>query len=397
MANSEPSQRPGPAPQGGTGFPAADGAHLPAVRPPPPPPPPPPGPVRNHRRPWIVAAGLVLAGALGLGLYLQPWAAGPGLVTVEIAALAPVTRVLAVNGRIAARRSVDVRPLVGGALAEVHVAEGDRVQARAALARLDSAAAQAALRQAVAGLDAALVGQAQARDTLALTEALGGTVTRTALDAAASALQTAAQDVARATALVDQAQIQLDYHTVRAPMTGTVLALFVEPGQSVDPSTVLMTVADLGQLVVETDVDEAYAVQVRTGQPAVLQLAGEAFTRDGRVSRVSQQVDAATGGLSVEIAFDAPVTAPVGLTVTANIVVDSQDAALTVPRAAIRSEDGKTVVLVVVDGLAQRRPVTVIDWPATRLIVTEGLAPGDRVIQDATGISDAQPVREMQP
>jgi hypothetical protein len=71
---------------------------------------------------------------------------------------------------------------------------------------------------------------------------------------------------------------------------------------------------------------------------AVLQLAGEAPRATGRVTRVSQRVDAATGGLAVEIAFDAPVTAPVGLTVTANIIVEAQDAALTAPRAAIRAD-----------------------------------------------------------
>jgi hypothetical protein len=65
--------------------------------------------------------------------------------------------------------------------------------------------------------------------------------------------------------------------------------------------------------------------------------------------------------------------------------------------AAIRAEDGGYAVFVVVDGVARRRPVSVIDWPAARLIVTEGLAPGDRVILDATGISDGQAVRAGQP
>ena len=89
-------------------------------------------------------------------------------------------------------------------------------------------------------------------------------------------------------------------------MTGTVLALNVEPGQSIDPSTPLMTIADLGELIVETDVDEAYATQLRKGQAAVLQLAGETLLRDGRIDFVSQQVDAATGGLAIELGFDAP-------------------------------------------------------------------------------------------
>jgi hypothetical protein len=73
-----------------------------------------------------------------------------------------------------------------------------------------------------------------------------------------------------------------------------------------------MTVADLGELVVEADVDEAYATQIAEGQPAVLQLAGETGTRDGHVSFVSRRVDVDTGGLAVKIAFDAPVDGPRG-------------------------------------------------------------------------------------
>ena len=256
---------------------------------------------------------------------------------------------------------------------------------------------QAQVRQAVAGLDSALVAQEQARDTLARNSALGANVTRTTLEGSERALQSATQEVARTMAVFDQAQVQLENYTVRAPMTGTVLALNVEPGQSIDPSTVLMTVADLGQLIVETDVDEAYAVQVRAGQPVVLKLAGETSPRDGQVTRVSQRVDAATGGLAVQIAFDDPVAAPVGLTVTANIVVDSRDTALTAPRAALRVDDTGHAVFVVIEGLAQRRPVSVIDWPAARLIVPEGLTPGDVMIRDATGISDGQAIRAVHP
>jgi len=352
-----------------------------------------PASARPRRRvwPWVAALVLIVAGAAGL--VLQPWSRAPVPVVVEPVELAPATRVLAVNGRIAARHSVDIRALVGGTLRDLPVAEGDLVERGQMLAMTDPASQQAILRQAVAGLDAALVAEARARDALARAEALGANIARTEREAAERALLTAAQDVARATAQVDQAQVQLENHTLHAPMEGTVLALNVEPGQTIDPSTILMTIADLDRLIVETDVDEAYATQIREGQTAVLQLAGEAETQAGRVSFVSQRVDADTGGLAVELTFDAPVRAPVGLTVTTNIVVDRQEAAITAPRAAIDND----AVFVVVDGIARRRPVTVIDWPAARLIVTGGLEPGDMLIIDAAGLSDGQAVRVAVP
>jgi RND family efflux transporter MFP subunit len=213
------------------------------------------------------------------------------------------------------------------------------------------------------------------------------------LDAAVRAEQTATQEVARMTALLDQARIQLEKFTIRAPIAGTVLVLNADPGQSVDPATVLLSIADLGQLVVETDVDESYATQVRTGQPAALQLSGEEEVRAGHVSFVSRRVDADTGGLAVKLTPDGALAAPIGLTVTANITVDDQAAAITVPRSAILANATGQSVLLVVDGKAQRRAVQVIDWPAARLIVTDGLAPGDVVIADATGLVDGQAVK----
>lgn len=334
-----------------------------------------------------------MVAGLGWLMYLEPWATPVPVVTVETVALVPVTRVLAVNGRIAGVRSVDVRPLVSGTLVEVLIAEGDLVTRSQTLLRLDMAAQQAIVRQAAAGLDAALVAQEDAVATLERTRALGTNAARLVLESAARAAQTAAQEVARMTALLEQAQIQLEKFTIRAPMAGTVLVLHADPGQSVDPASALLTIADLGQLVVETDVDESYATQIRTGQPAVLQLSGEGAVRAAHVSFVSQRVDADTDGLAVKLTPDAALTAPIGMTVTANITVDDRAAAITVPRAAIVSDAAGDAVLVFSDGYALRRAVQVIDWPAARLIVTDGLAAGDLVIADATGLTDGQAVK----
>lgn len=320
--------------------------------------------------------------------------ARPTVVTVEIATLAPVTRVLAVNGRIAAVRSVDVRSVVSGTLAQLPVAEGDMVEANQTLAQLDAGAQTAAVRQAMAALDAALVTQQQASEVYDRAVVLGDNVARTVLEADAFALRSAAQEVARLTALLDQAQIVLGTYTIRAPVAGTVLELDAEAGQIVGPSARLLTLADLTELVVEADVDEAYATQIAVDLPAIVQLAGESSTREGHVSFVSNRVDEATGGLAIKIAFDSPVLAPIGLTVATNIIVEQREAALTVPRTALLNGDG---VFVVSDDVAELRPVTVVDWPAARLIVTEGLEAGEGVIVDATGIADGQTVAVDQP
>jgi RND family efflux transporter MFP subunit len=371
------------APGGGPGVPAVILTSIP---------PRPPAAPAPARRVWTWVAGGVLAVGIGGMLYVQPWLPQVAEVVIETVTSGPVMRVLAVSGRIAGLQSVDVRPQVGGTLDQILVVEGDLVQSGQPLIRLDAAAGQAVLRQAAAGLDAALVGQDEAQATFDRTEALGANAARVVLENAARAVQAAAQEVARMTALFDQARIQLEKLTIRAPIAGTVLDLMADPSQSVDPATRLMIIVNMDQLIVQTDVDESYAAQIRTGQVASLQISGETTVRKARVSFVSQKVDEATGGLAVELTPDVAVTAPIGLTVTANITVDDLPAAITIPRAAILRDADGNAVLVVKDGMTTRRAVTVIDWPAARLIVTEGLAAGDVVTADVTGLSAGQAV-----
>ena len=353
-------------------------------------------PARPAATPWRRRAlwvGLALAGAVAVWLFFaEPWSSSAGSVVVETVAPGPISRVLAVNGRIAALHSVAVRSTVAGTLVEPMAEEGDVVAQGAILARLDDTPQQAVLREVVAALDQGVVSQQRAADAVSRAEALGSNVSRVTLDDARRALELADREVGRLRALVDQTRFQLTKFSIAAPIAGTVLTRSVEPGQVVDLSTPLFTVADLSDLIVETDVDESYATQIRPGMAAVLQLTGETRTLDGAVSFAAPVVDADTGGLAVKIAFAEPQQAPVGLTVTANIIVDRQAAAISAPRSAIVSSNPGHAVFVLADGRARLVPVTVIDWPADRLVVTDGLKAGDKLIVDANGLTDGQTV-----
>jgi len=353
--------------------------------------------LRNSKPFWLWggagAAILIIAGLA----YTQFWMPHAHLVAIEVADFAPVTRVLAINGRIAAVHSVDVRPLVSGTLETLPMAEGENVAANQVLGIINSDSQSAVFRQSMAALKAANETLQQAEQAYSRAVALGKTIATVTLENSEHAVQTAKQEVARLSALVDQARIALDHHTILAPMAGSVLLLNVDVGEYVTPSTVLLTMADLRNLVVEADVDEAYARQIAPDQPAIMQLAGETSTRAGHVSFVSTRVDVATGGLAIKITFDEPISAPIGLTVATNIIVDQTAAALSVPRTALETRADGTGVFVLSQGTARFQPITVVDWPASRLVVTSGLSVGDVVIVDATGLEDGAKVERLAP
>jgi membrane fusion protein (multidrug efflux system) len=103
------------------------------------------------------------------------------------------------------------------------------------------------------------------------------------------------------------------------------------------------------------------------------------------------------GTVGIKVAFDDPVVAPVGLTATMNIVVETLDAAISVPRTALVEDPQGRSLFVVEAGLARKKAVTVTEWPAERLLVNSGLTVGDKVITEAVGLEDGAPVTVTNP
>lgn len=341
---------------------------------------------------WLMFAAIVLLGAGGYALLERPWEVKPRAVAAEVLAEGPVSQVLAVNGRVVARDTVKVRSAVSGQAIEVGGPEGSAVKSGDLLVQIDAAGPRAAVDQARAALDAVLVSQRQASANAERARALGENATRSAREDADLALTAASNEVTRLQAALDQAQSQLAQYTITAPLDGVVLDRAVERGQLVDTQTEIFTIADLSQLLVETDVDELYSSRIQEGLQALLQPVGDSVARQGTVVFAAPNVDPSTGGRAIKIAFDEAVDLPVGLTVNANIIVSETPAALSLPRGAIITEGTQSHVLVVDKGVAAVRDVTFADWPAGRVIVTEGLAVGDTVILDPASVAVGQAV-----
>ncbi|MGV8953171.1 MAG: efflux RND transporter periplasmic adaptor subunit [Cypionkella sp.] len=341
---------------------------------------------------WQILLGVALL-AGGAYAYLErPWEPRPTGVAVEILSEGPFAQVLAVNGRVVARETVTVRSAVSAQALEVLASEGGTIAAGDKLIQLDTTQPKTLVAQARAALDAGLVNQAQAQANADRAIALGENATRSTREDAELALSAAANEAARLQAALEQAQSQMAQYTIIAPMSGVVLDRKVDRGQLVDPQSELFTIANLGDLQVETDVDELYSSRIRSGLKALLKPVGDTVPQHGSVVFASPSVDPATGGRAIKIAFDEPVDLPVGLTINANIIVSETDAALTIPRGAIVTEGTDSHVFVLDNGLAAARPIKFSDWPAERVIVTEGLAAGDLVILDPTSIEAGQSV-----
>lgn len=239
-------------------------------------------PARRARRwPWLVALVVILAGA---GLAFMRGGGGGPAVPVEVLAPAPAERVLIVSGRTESALSADLTSPVAGTVSAVLAEEGQRVAEGAELVRLNDGRARAALRQAVAALDAAILRRQQAEDDARRAEELGAVVPKVERDRAKKALAQARAEEERLAAAVEQARLALADYSIRAPFAGTVLSRAVDPGETVQPGQLLLRLADLDRLRVSVEVDEALAAAVRPGQRAVVELAGRDALLEGRVA-----------------------------------------------------------------------------------------------------------------
>lgn len=341
---------------------------------------------RKRRWGWLIVLLLLLGAGGTYGWIKKPWEAKPRLVASETVAAGPVSQVLAVNGRIAARTAVTVRAGVSAQAIAVGAAEGDRVIAGQILVELDQNLVQSQWQQAKAALESQQVRQSQAAAAVERARALGDNATRSSVEDAERTLAGAITETTRLQAALDQVAQQRAQYRITAPLSGVVLSRGVDVGQLVDPQTQLFTIADTSDLVVETDVDELYSSRITSGLKALLKPVGASVAQPGTVVFAAPTVDAATGGRAIKIGFDAPVSLPVGLTVNANVIVEEVPDALSVPRRAIITEGTQSHVLVIANGVATIRAIAFDDWPAERVIVTDGLVAGDVVILDPASI-----------
>jgi HlyD family secretion protein len=184
---------------------------------------------------------------------------------------------------------------------------------------------------------------------------------------------------------VDSAQATLDQVKIKAPFSGTILAVNVVQGDMVDPGTLVVVIADLSEMHVDVPVAEVDYNRLAAGQSAQLVLdAIPDATYHGKVTQIGLNASASGGSVSYPIRVvvsDADKNMLPGMTVAVEIEVSHLDNVLLVPNRALRNVNGSLVVFVLRNGV--QKPVTVELGTNndTMSVVTKGdLKEGDVIV-----------------
>jgi len=300
-------------------------------------------------------------------------------------------------GTVTALATVTVRSRVDGTLDQILFKEGDTAQRGQLLARIDPRAYEVALQQAKGQLARDEAQLANARVDL---ERYRGLLAQDSIASQQVDTQAALARQYEATVQVDRAAVanadlQLSYTRVTAPVTGRIGLRQVDAGNLVRASDTngIVTLTQLQPISVLFSIPEAALPRVQAALKAGKPLAAEAYDRDqrtklatGTVASFDNQIDTSTGTVRLRALFrnDDGALFP-NQFVNLRLVVDTLDNATLLPNSAVlRGTQGTFVYLVGADESVSVRPVKLGPSEGELTVATEGVAPGAVVVVEGT-------------
>lgn len=324
-------------------------------------------------------------------------AAPPQVAAIPVRVATVLTRdlpvVLQATGTAEPIRSAAVAPQVDGLITRVAFREGEPVRAGQLLFQIDPRPYAAALAQAraVLGRDLAQLANARQERIRLATLAERAFVTEQELQQAEAAEAALAATVAADSSAFEQASLELEYATVRSPISGRAGQVLLREGNLARPGSgqVLVLVNQIAPIQVRFGVPASYLGALRGGASRSLPVRAvpvgdSSLVVAGTLSFLDNAVDTLTGTILLKATFPnieerlwpgALVRVALELTVERGVLV--------VPRSAIiTGQQGASVFVVDDSGKAMLRRVTVSRSDDSLAVLAAGVRPNERVVVD---------------
>src|SRR6476660_6484273 len=319
--------------------------------------------------------------------------AAPVTAATVMASHMPV--ILVAPGTVEPFANVAVKTRVDGQITEVLFKEGDLVNENDILFRLDDRLVKAQIAQAEASIAKDQASLRDAEATLVRREALIGrkNVTEAALDQARYAVDGLKASIAAGQALLESQRTQLDYLTIRAPITGRTGSLSAKIGamvRGVDAAAALVTINQTKPIWVTFAVPQSELGALRRA------LAGKALADikipggekrtvvQGTIGFVDNQVDKQTGTITARvIAENADEILWPGLSAEVALTVETKRGMLAVPATAVLpAQQGMITWVIGPDNKVAPRTVAVERIVGQTAYLSDGVKAGERVVTD---------------
>jgi membrane fusion protein, multidrug efflux system len=342
-----------------------------------------------HDRIWAPSAQT--ASAPSKGQTAQTTGPAPIIVTVTPVKRADFPVVLESIGQVQAYNTVLVRARVDGQIMKIAFNEGQMVKKGDLLAQIDARPFQAALDQAVAkkAQDDATLANAKLDLTRYSTLAKQDFATKQQLDTQNALVLQLTATIAADAAAIEAAKTQLDYTTIRAPISGRAGFRLIDEGNLVNAGqqTGIVSIAQLQPISVIFAEPQEYVTRINeelaSGSPQVTVTDAEGHKlATGRLSISDNQVELATGTIRLKAEFDNTDNAlwP-GLAVTTGLQLGVDKGVLIVPSEVVQHGAKGLYVFIIDDqNRAQVRQVKIAHQDTVTSVISDGLKEGERVV-----------------
>jgi multidrug efflux system membrane fusion protein len=317
-------------------------------------------------------------------------ARSPVRVSIATAEKADFPVYLTSLGTVQAFNTVLVRSRVDGQIDNIAFTEGQFVKQGDLLTKIDPRPYQAALDQAKAKKEQDEANLANTNLDLQRYIKLGEFATRQQLDTQRSSVSQLTAQIAADAAAIDNAQTQLNYTDIKAPISGVVGLRQVDVGNIINASaqTGIVTITQIEPIAVIFTAPEDQLPDIKNAQGAnplktiAITTDGRRPLAEGKLAVVNNQVDSTSGTVRLKAVFENKDHAlwP-GQSVSTRLLVRTLQNATVVPDAAIQhGTEGLYVYTVDQNNKASPRKVKVSQSIDGRSVIDEGLSPGERVI-----------------
>ena len=339
---------------------------------------------------------LLFTGVIGLAACSgksDPNAEKPVPVTTRTVAQSTAPIVLEAVGRTEGSKEVEIRARVSGIVQKHLYSEGSFVRAGAPLFQIERAPFEIALAQAKAAADQAEATNDQARREADRVAGLlaSSAVSKRIAEEAATAYRSATASLAAARAAVREAELNLSYTSVVAPIAGVTGRALHSEGSLVTANTessLLTTISQTHPIWVRFALSEAEHENLRRAgdEKSFVELVlanGDTYGERGRLNFAGSTVDQTLGTVQLRAEFANPKLEILpGQFATVRLDAGTQQVIAVPQTAVLQGSQGRFVWTIGADGKAAQRPVEVGDWLGQDWIIRKGLSDGDTVILD---------------
>jgi membrane fusion protein, multidrug efflux system len=289
---------------------------------------------------------------------------------------------------------VEIRPRVGGIILKKMFEEGAPVKAGQVMFLIDPAPFQIALAQAraqAAGQGARIT--QTSREAARLKDLLATqSISQREYDNATSDASISQASMMQAQANIKEAELNLSYTRVTAPVSGVAGRFQFSEGALVQAGTSLLTsIVQVSPIWVRFSLSDSelkslggHVNSKNVSEVSLVLPDGSEYAQKGKLNFTANEINPTLGTQELRATFEnKDKTLLPGQFVRARVTTGSQEGVFLVPQAAVSTgEQGTFVFIANAQNQAERRPVTVGEWKGTDWIVLSGLQAGDKVITD---------------